>query len=444
MKRSWQISRRTLLRGAMGTAIALPFLEAMQGAKAIAAGPAAPKRMCCVFIPTGFRHMDSYKPSAGTPYTMSPVLEPLQPLVNKITMIGNLTNNPAKMGNGDAHERGTASLLTCTPAMLDGSSVTNGTSVDQVAADSIKGTALSSLQVGVDESAASGKGVLNSNISWRDKHTPLAKETDPSRLWARLFTTLSLPEDELARQKTRQTSILHYANQSAKDLRAKLGKADQAKLDEYLNGLSELETQINAMSSCSAPIPTQPAGGYTNKGDAALADTTGVTAHHDVMLDLIAHAFACDITRVASFMFVGGGFSDWSFMGFKDEHHFMSHFADQGDYVEKLDKICKWEMERLAKFLTTLDSIKEADGSTVLDNTLVFTSSDVADGGLHNYNNLPVILAGGGGTLTKQGQNLALPAEVPLANLFVSMLKFVGVDQASFGDSTGALDALMV
>jgi hypothetical protein len=429
----------------MGTAIALPFLEAMQGSSAVAAGATTPKRLCYIFIPVGFRHMDSYKPAAGDPYTMSPVLEALQPLVKKITMVGNVANNPAKQGNGDAHERGTASLLTCTPAMLDGSSVNNGISVDQIAANSIKGTALSSLQVGVDESAASGKSVLSSNISWRDKHTPLAKETDPARLWSRLFTTLSLPPEELARQKTRQTSILHYANQSAKDLRAKLGKADQAKLDEYLNGLSELEVQINAMSSCAAPIPTQPAGGYTNKGDAGIAETTGVTAHHDVMLDLIAHAFACDITRVASFMFVGGAFSDWSFLGFKDEHHFMSHFADQGDYVEKLDKICKWEMERIAKFLTTLDSIKEADGTTVLDNTLVFTSSDVADGGLHNYDNLPIILAGGGGTVTKTGQNLALPAEQPLANLHCSMLKFVGVDQTTFGiDGTGVLDALMV
>ena len=444
MTRSWQISRRTVLRGAMGTALALPFLDAMRGSSAQAAGAQVPKRLVFCFIPVGFRHMDTYKPIAGTPYMMPPVLAPLQSLVNKVTIIGNLANHPAERGNGDAHERGTASLLTCQPALMSGSTVTNGVSVDQLAAQHITGTALNSLQVGTDESEASGKGVLSSNISWKDQNTPIAKETDPARLWGRLFSDLSLSPAELALRRSRKTSVLHYANQSAQDLRKKLGKADQLKLDQYLTGIQELEAQLTAVSACAAPLPAHPAAGFSNSGDMSVSDTTGVTAHHDVMFDLIAHAFACDLTRVATYMFVGGAFSDWGFLGFKDEHHFMSHFPDQGDYVTKLDAICKWEMERFAKFLTTLDSIKEADGTTALDNTLVVVSSDVADGHLHNYNNLPIILAGGGNTVTKAGQFIDLPSEQPLANLYLSMLQFIGLKQATFGDSTGPLSALMV
>jgi hypothetical protein len=458
VRKSWQISRRTLLRGALGTAIALPFLEAMQPAVSRASSPSGPpKRLVFIHIPVGFRHAVSYDPvdtpsSAGLPYTLAAPMMPLTALQKKITIVSNLANHPAESGNGDAHQRGTASLLTCQPAILSGSTVTNGISVDQYFAQQAAGTALGSIQLGVEDSIGSGQEVLSSNISWQDANTPVAKETDPSRLFGRLFSDLSLTPDELARQRAHQGTVLHFANDSATALRAKLGKADQVKLDQYLNGIKELEARLATTTTCLIPTPMAPPLKYSNTGsiDADMAGT-GVSGYHDIMFDMIVNAFACDITRVATFMFVGGDFSGWDFLGFPDEHHYMSHFPDDPTVnqmltnAQKLDAICTWEMTRIAHLLSGLDAVMESDGSTLLDNTLVFVSSDVADGALHNYTDLPIVLAGGGGKVTKMGQHVNPTAEKPLADLFVSMLQFAGVNATTYGkDGTGPLSELMV
>jgi hypothetical protein len=445
---SRRLSRRTLLRGALGTAISLPFLEAMQPLSARASGATPPKRVVFVYIPVGFRHMDVYtpieKPTGTIPYTLPPVLAPLADVQAKLTIIGNVANHASEGGNGDAHERGTASLLTCQPAILSGSNVTNGISVDQVVAARSTQTPLPSLELGVDSSSDSGKSVMQTNIAWKDATTPIAKETDPGRLWDRLFSELALSPSELALRRARKTSVLDYANQSTKDLRAKLGKVDQAKLDQYLTGIASLEARLNSTSQCIVAPPPSPDGQYDNSGATDLAATTGLTAHHDLMLDLLVHAFACDITRVASFMFVRGTFSDWQFLGFQEEHHYMSHFPDEN--VDRLDGICTWEMERFARFLKGLDAVQESDGTTLLDNTLIVVSSDVADGQLHNVTNLPVFLAGGGNTVTKAGQFIKPAKEQSLANVYLSMLRFAGItDVKKFGlDGTAPLDELMI
>ena len=142
-------------------------------------------------------------------------------------------------------------------------------------------------------------------------------------------------------------------------------------------------TRLATTTKCLAPPPSSPALVYSNSGTVQSdKDGTGVTAHHEIMFDLLVNAFACDLTRVASFMFVTGSFAGWSFLGFSDEHHYMSHFPDDpakgsGNLTngQKLDAICTWEMGRIAHLLSGLDSVTESDGSTLLDNTLVFVSS---------------------------------------------------------------------
>jgi hypothetical protein len=445
--RSRPLSRRTLLRGALGTAVALPFLEAMGASRAQAARDPV-RRLVFISIPVGFKDAATYRgierPSAaGLPYTLPQVLRPLESVQSKLALVGNLENHACEGGNGDAHDRGSASLLTCRPARLSGSVVTNGISVDQLAAQNVVGPPLSSIEVGVDDSMAVGKSLLSSSISWRADGTPAPKEISPARLWDRLFSDLSLSPQELALKRAQRQSILHYAQESAQSLRPKLSASDRQRLDQYLTGVEELEARIRATDQCPVPLPSAPASRYDHDGSLGNHDRFGVTAHHDLMLDLIAHALACDLTRVASFMFVSGTFADWRFLGFQDEHHLMSHYPEE--YADRLDAICTWEMERLARFLEKLDSIEDVDGSTVLDNTLVFVSSEVAQGKLHNYDDLPVFLAGGGNQVTKTGQYVRAATPQPLANLFTSMLHFAGVKEERFGtDGTGPLDAIMV
>jgi hypothetical protein len=447
MTRPWRISRRAMLRGALGTGMALPFLEAMRHSSAGAASATPPRRAVFLFIPVGFTDMTRYEPimqpsPAGLPYTLPTVLAPLEPIQSKLTIIGNLENRICELGNGDGHERGTASLLTCQPAILNGSQFTNGISIDQYLARSISGTAIPSLELGVEQSADSGNSVLSANVSWAEGGRPVAKEVDAGRVWDRLFSELALSADELALRRARRESLLDYTRESATALRTQLGEVDRIKLDQYLSGVADLEARLQQTSQCITPIPVAPAGKYDNSGDPAVVDVNGLTARHDIMLDLMAHALACDITRVGSFMFVNGGFADWRFLGFRDEHHLMSHSANE--FAAELDAICTWEIERIAKFCAKLDSIEESDGSTLLDNTLVFVSSDVADGQLHNYDNLPVLLIGGGNSVTKMGQAIRPSNEQPLANLFVSMMRFMGVDGNTFGaDGTGPLADVM-
>ena len=327
-----KISRRMLLRGAAGAAIALPFLEAMRPRRARADEPAAPKRLLFVYIPNGFRHQDVYlstpTPSNGTPYTLPAVLAPLAPHQKKITVVQNLDNGIAVSLGADHHAGGTAGLLTAQACQQVGSTITNGTSVDQLYAQTAgAATPIASLPVGVDVySNYAVSPTLAANVSWQGG-MPIAKEIDARRLFERLFGMLALSPDELARQRAQQKSVLDGATGDANALRQKLGAADRDKLDQYLSGLAALEKKVFTTSSCVAALPAQP-GLLDNDGSPATVAKTGVSAHVDTMFDLIAHAFACDLTRAVTFMFPDGGFTNWQFLGFSDQHHALTHDAD--------------------------------------------------------------------------------------------------------------------
>jgi Protein of unknown function (DUF1552) len=444
VNRSQKILRRALLQGAAGAALCLPILEALAPRDSRAGNPTAPKRMIFIFAPVGFKHTSSYQPtdtpSNGCPYTLPTVLAPLAPLQKKVTLIGNLQNNICVAGGGDGHAAGTGALLTCQPANETGSTVTNGISVDQVYANTLS-TPISSLVLGVDDSYNNSQPTLGSNISWQNTTTPLASESDPVRLWGRLFASLSLTPAQLAALRKQQTSVLDYVNQSATALRGKLGSGDQARVDQYVAGIAALQSKLGANSSCVTPIPSSPTVTFTTDGTPDVVNTTGLNATIDTMSDMIAHAFACDLTRVATFKLGGLQTTDFQFLGFPDQHHALSHVPDDPTVDpscgltngQKLDAICTWEMQRIYHMLSALDAIKDVDGNTILDNTLVFVSSDVGDGSLHTHDQMPVILAGGGGKTLKMGQHVVAAGTPPFASLFVSMLQWAGMNVTTFG-----------
>ena len=442
-----KLSRRTFLRGAAGAVISLPFLEAM----APAGYTSAPKRLVCVHIPNGFRHTAVYAPTSGTPYGLPAVFQPLAPMQSKLTMITNLDNSIAVAAGADHHSGGTGALLTAYPCQQSGSVVDNGTSVDQVYGAAVgNATPIASLPVGVATySNYSVSPVLCSNISWQSG-MPVSKELDAVRLWQRLFSQLALPPSQLAAIRAQKETVLNGSVGDAQLLRQKLGAQDRAKLDQYLAGVTALENKVMTDSTCLVPPPPEP-GLLTNDGEPSDASTTGVSAHIDTMFDLIAHAFACDLTRSVTFMFPDGGFTSWQFIGFGDQHHALTHDPDDPAIdptcnltnAQKIDAICTWQSQRILHLLQALDAIQDADGRTILDNTLVLVTSDVGDGALHTHDTMPVLLAGGGGTVTKTGQlvvagpgDQGVKGQQPFANLFMSMLEFAGVPTTTFGAST--------
>ena len=160
-------------------------------------------------------------------------------------------------------------------------------------------------------------------------------------------------------------------------------------------------------------------------------------------MDIMALAFWSDASRVSTFMF-GNSVSnrDFSFLeGVKGNHHNISHHMDKKELMDEYARIATWHVEQYAYLLGKLKSIKEGD-KTLLENSMVVFASDLRDGNRHSPRNLPILLGGQGGGKIKTGQNLIFDKETPLANLYLTMLQAMNIDQSEFGDSTGILNQI--
>jgi hypothetical protein len=161
------------------------------------------------------------------------------------------------------------------------------------------------------------------------------------------------------------------------------------------------------------------------------------------MSDLMALAFQCDATRIITFMLANAGSNrSYEFLGVSGGHHEISHHQGLTDNFTKLTTINAWEIAKFASLLTKLDAIVDVDGKTLLDNALVFFSSEISDGNAHNHDDMPVLLAGSGGGTIAPGRHLVFPSTPSVAELFISMLAACRVEVAAFGDATKPLAGL--
>ncbi len=444
------IARRTVLRG-LGTAMALPWLEAMApvvGRVATAAAPASasPRRMAFFYVPNGV-HMKDWTPAGSGPSLDLPeILRPLAPFRDDLMVLTGLTQDGARAhgdGGGD-HARSLASFLTGThPLKTAGFGIKAGVSVDQLAAQKLgAATRFPSIELGIDRGAQSGNCdsgyscAYSSNISWRSASTPMAKEINPQLVFERLFAGQLAGEsaEALARRKVYRKSILDFVAEDARQLRGRLGQVDRQKVDEYLSSVRELEGRL----------------GRANK--AVEVDLRGVPRpagipkdnreHIRLMFDVLALAFQTDTTRISTFVFANeGSTKSYRFIGVPEGHHDLSHHGRDPDKLEKIKKINIYHIEQFAYFLGKLRSIREGEG-TVLDHSMVVYGSGISDGDRHNHDDLPILVAGKGGGTLKGGRHLVYPKNTPLNNLYLSMLDRVGLPTPSLGDSTGRLPSL--
>lgn len=440
----WRLSRRMMLRGA-GALMALPMLEQMlpSVAHAQADGAPKPRRLVAFYVPCGI-HMQKFTPTATGPgYALSPTLQPLAPYKSKFLVLSGLANHPAKPDGPGDHASGTGAFITAAhPFKTEGSDIRNGISLDQVAANHLKPyTRFASLELGTDGGGSTGgcdsgySCAYARNISWSGPTTPMPKEVNPGLVFDRLFSGLdpSATQQQIARRKAYKQSVIDFVRADAQALDARLGVNDQKKMDEYFTTVRELELKIQALEEGTVCDPGTSPG---SPGD--IRDKT------KAMLDLIALAFQCDVTRIATFMLGNAGSNrTFNFLGLSSGHHTYSHHQSSQANYDALAKIDYWEVEQLAYLFGKLDAIQEPDG-TVLDNSLVFFSSEIEDGNAHRHTNMPIILGGGGGGAVTPGRHVKYNGE-PVANLFTSMLHSVGVNVATFGqDGTGPLGQLKV
>ncbi len=448
MARRIAVSRRTVLKG-LGTAIALPVLDAMWPALAAAdqvASPAKPLRLAFLSVPNGI-HMPDWTPAAeGYDFELPYILEPLQCVKHDLLVLSGLTHDkgrPNADGPGD-HARSAASFLTgCQPVKTAGANIRVGISVDQFAAQRIGHiTKFPSVELGIEPGRSAGgcdsgySCAYSNTISWQSDNTPVAKEVNPRLVFERLFSNRvdrSGP-DTPAKRNLYKTSVLDFVSEDARRLKPRLGKTDQRKLDEYLGGIRELELRIAQAE--------QETGAGVQELNIPPGMPQDFAEHARLMCDLLVLAFQADLTRIATFMLANEG-SNRSYrpIGVADGHHDLSHHGGDPAKHAKIRTINRFHVSQLAYLLEKLQAIPEADG-TLLDHSMIVYGSGIGDGNRHNHDNLPVLVAGKGCGTLRTGRHVRYPDETPMANLFVSMLERVGTPPDRFGDSTGPLPLL--
>ncbi|GIW78385.1 MAG: hypothetical protein KatS3mg105_0192 [Gemmatales bacterium] len=449
LMKNLQISRRTVLKG-LGTAIALPWLEAMAPLYSIAAGSEKqsgkpPRRMAFFYVPNGV-HMKEWTPRAeGSRFDLPSILQPLAPVRDELLVLTGLTCDKARP-NGDGpgdHARAMAAFLTgCQAKKTHGADIRAGVSVDQVCAMALAGqTRFASLELGCDRGLNAGNCdsgyscAYSNNLSWRTPSTPMSKEVNPRALFDRLFGNGEKRETAASRAKRDlyRKSILDFVADDARRLKARLGSNDQQKLEEYLTGVREIEQRIART-------------GEPEKGPDGIVRPSGIpqdyAEHIRILEDLLILAFQGDLTRIATFVYANEGSNrSYRMIGVPEGHHDLSHHGGKPEKLEKIRKINHFHMQQFAYFLKKLKSIREGDG-TLLDNCMILYGSGNSDGNRHNHDDLPILLVGKGGGTLHTGRHVCYPRNTPLTNLYLAMLERMGVPRDSFGDSTGKLEGL--
>jgi hypothetical protein len=423
------LSRRTVLRG-VGTALALPLLDAMIPANTALAQTAAKATPHLGFIYFPHGAVQNRWTPTGTGGPMGEFGEILKPLDKYKSMT---IDNQAAVGPVHALSPGT--WLSCTrPAFSQ--EAHGGTTADQIAAQHIgQDTPMPSLEVATDNRGGGGFCDRDygcsyaSTISFRTPTTPLPMEIDPRKLYIRLFGQGDNAA-ERARLSKHYASVLDMVGDEVNDLQRVLGPSDKAMLSDYLESVREIERRIQKMEArdlSKVDIPNAPAEGLLP-----------IDQHINLLFDLVALAYQANMTRVFSFMMaaeVSG--QTYNHIGVSDAFHPLSHHNNEQGKMDRLVKIQTYHTQVFAKFLDKLAKMPDGDG-TMLDHSLFLYGSNMSNSNAHNHYPLPTSIVGGWKTV-KGGQHLVLPEHTPLANVLLTMLDRAGVPQDKIGDSTGKL-----
>jgi hypothetical protein len=423
---SWKIPRRTALKG-MGVTLGLPLLEAMTPLAQAATGK-PPVRLVFLFVPGGV-NVDAWTPRGeGADYEPSPTLAALAPVRSDVLVLSGLNGRQHETG-ANGHPLGCAPWLSSAPINeRDRGGYATAITIDQIAAQKIgQDTRLASLELGCDRDATQ---MHTSNISWRGPASPMGKEADPRAVYARLFGDPQGGDQE--------GQLLDLVLEDASSIRKRLGSLDRQKLDEYLDSVRSIERRIELSKRDNRQHrPPQI--------DLPEAIPANYIEHLRLLLDLLVLGLASDSTRASTFMFNNeAGRASWQEIGVPEGHHLLAHLdprTQEGQSkLAKLQKIDRCYVEQFVYLLEKMKGVREGEG-TLLDNSMIMYGSGLAWGRLHNRDNLPILLAGGGGGTLQGGRHVNYRG-APLANLFLSLLDRVGVNLDRVADSTGRLPQL--
>ena len=438
----WVLPRRAVLRGA-GAALFLPWLEAMARGGSRGEDPALPRRLVYIYVPNGVQR-PAWRPDAVGPLaqlgTWPATLEPLRHLAASLSVLGGLDQaraNPNGDGPGD-HARASAAFLTGVQPLKADGAVRLSVSADILAAQAVgAATRLPNLALGCEGARQSGQCdsgyacAYQGHMSWRSATVPEHKETSPSRLFDRLFRAGDGAQSPL--ERSRRRAVLDAVLADLKRLEGRLGAADRHKLDEYTTGVAELEARLASWREVEQHVPDseRPEESPRDLGE-----------HARLFFELIARAFEVDAVRVVSFLLTNEG-SNRAYRELDQEegHHGLSHHQGDPQKCAALASIDRFHVGLLAGFLDRLVGAREA-GRSLLEQSMVLYGSGIGDGDKHDHEDLPLILAGGGGGTLHPGRHVVFPRGTPMNDLHLALLERMGVRPGPFGDGRGPLEHL--
>lgn len=439
------ISRRTVLRG-IGTAVALPFLDAMAPALTAAQNATAKpaRRFGVVYHPNGIIYDKWLPKGAGAQFEFSPILLPLEPFRDKVVVVTGLYSDQAEAlgdGGGD-HSRASGTYLTGVHVKRSDTVVEAAFSMDQIVARAFeRETQLSSLQLTVDDASLVGacdvgySCAYSSTLSWLTPTLPLMAENNPRVVFERLFGSSDSTDPRVRAARLQQDrSILDSVTDRVKALQRRLGPSDNRKVDDYLTSIRDVERRIQKaeeQSAKEAPDVQKPDG-----------VPVGFEAHVGLMYDLQLLAFQSDLTRVTTFMYgrEQNG-RPYPQIGVPEPHHPLTHHQNDPAKMEKCAKIQTYHVKLFADYLAKLRATPDGDGS-LLDHVILLYGGGISHSDRHTHGPLPTLVVGGGAGAIKSGRHLIYPEHTPLTNLQLTLLGALGIATDKFGDSNDKLKEL--
>jgi hypothetical protein len=463
-----KVCRRDVLRGA-GVALALPWLESL--APRLARGQASPARLrfVPVYFPLGTApYWTPRTTGTGSSWQLSPILEPLAPLKQQVTVLSHVDNTTygrQQLPNGPLLS---GTFTTCTK--IQANPPTNGISIDQLVANQLVAanggklpTPLHSLQVGLSTLDSYTDGYpppFSRSITWKSPTEPLYKIVSPRAVFDRLVAaglgTAPPPSPETARRAA-DKSVLDYVLGNAKSLQPRLSYTDRIRMDQFLSSVRALEVRTQMLPPDQVPAACVPlARPSEDYGIGHVPPDYGRDHHANLMIDLIVMALECDLTRVVSFM-LDDAKSDFAY-SFLQTRKFTATGSTPGTGpVGDLDSLAHtvqpndayatvnwWFVSKLAQLCQKMSAIPDGNGASLLDNSLVWFGSETRGGATWEPVNLPLLYVGGAGGRLKRDAHLDFFPSQSLSNVYLTFFqKVFGGVATSFGDSDGVVTDLL-
>jgi hypothetical protein len=447
----FRLSRRAVLRGASGVAIALPWLEAMTAERTSYAATASPRRFVAVYQPGG-TILDRWTPSGSEQsFTLGPILAPFEPVKNQIIVLSGIDMKSARGGTAP-YASGMVAWLTGKQQRGDWrTAYAQGPSIDQVLAERISnGRPISCLYSAVRW----GTGICQGLVSPMDivsyptnpPFAPVAPRLDPVATWQALF---GAAPDLVGWDQ----SILDVVDRRYARLAARLGGADRQRLEQHLTAVRELEQRFAASGglggrACSPPTFVDTSSSYDPASGlkSSFEDRAAVDPETDaaipmvgkLMMDMLVMALACDRTAVGTLQWADAEAKyTLPWLGLSGTHH--CYMNDCGFQPDECAQIATWYSQQHAYLLRRMMDV-DMGGHSLLDETIVFFGSDIQDPASYSRTDMPFVLAGGGSAL-RTGRWVTYD-HVSHNDLLVSLLRLFGGTETTFGDPEFSLAPL--